>query len=227
MSGMTKKIQKLFYTGEQFLDNAEADPEASDLLATRGIDAAVLAQGRTLYDAAKLAVAQCEAAFATQLQATDDFKKAFDASWAETQDLARILAEACRGQIEPLTLLGLHKRRDASTGESELAWPRAKALLSYMPWARNLYARLALVEMAATAARFGYTAEDLAAMAARVETVSELDDAQERAKAHARQATLDRDEAVAAFKAWLDQQVVVARVAFKGRKRLLQLLGLR
>jgi hypothetical protein len=64
-------------------------------------------------------------------------------------------------------------------------------------------------------------------MAARVEQVSDLDDAQERAKAWARQSTVERDQAVAAFKTWLDQQIVVARVALKGKKRLLELLGLR
>jgi hypothetical protein len=33
MAGRTKKIEKLFYAGEQFLDNAASDPEASALLA--------------------------------------------------------------------------------------------------------------------------------------------------------------------------------------------------
>jgi len=33
MAGMTKQIGKLFYAGEQFLDNAAADPEAHVLLA--------------------------------------------------------------------------------------------------------------------------------------------------------------------------------------------------
>jgi len=227
MAGMTKKIGKLFYAGEQFLDNAAADPEASALLATRGIDADVLAEGQALYDDAKSAVAASAAGYAAQLQATDDYLEAFDASWEETQDLARILAEVYQGQTEALVLLGLHKRRDESTGESEIAWPRAKSLITYLPWARNLYARLAEPEFAETVARFGYPAEEIATMAGRVETVSDLDDAQERAKAHARQSTVERDAAVAAFKAWLDQQTVVARVAFRGKKRLLQLLGLR
>ncbi len=43
----------------------------------------------------------------------------------------------------------------------------------------------------------------------------------------AQQSSVDRDEAVEAFKKWLDQQVIVARVALKGKKRLLALLGLR
>ena len=228
MAGMTKEIEKLFYKGEQFLDNAAADPQASTLLAERGIDAAVLTQGRSLYDAARDAVAQNAADFAAQLQATDDFQAAYDASWAETQDLARVLAAAYEGQIEELALLGLHKRRDESTGESEIAWPRVKTLAPYLAWARNLYAVLAGdTGLAATAAQFGYADTALAEMAARVETVSDLDDAQERAKAHTGQSTVARDEAVAAFKDWLDQHVVVARVALRGQTRLLELLGLR
>ena len=227
MAGMTKKLKKLFYAGERFLDNAAADPEACTLLARRGVDDAALTGGRTLYDTIKAAVAQNEAHFATQLQATDDYLLAFDASWDETQDLARILAEVYQGQSEALVLLGLHQRRDKSTGESEIAWPRAKALITYLTWARNLYARLAEGKFAETVARFGYPAEEIATMAGRVEMVSDLDDAQERAKAHMRQSTLERDEAAAAFKAWLDQQTVVARVALKGKKRLLELLGLR
>ncbi len=227
MAGMTKRIEKLFYAGEQFLDNAAGDPEASALLAALGIDAAALTQGRALYDAAKAAVAQSEADFATQLQATDDFKKAFDVSWVETQDLARILVSLFSSQIEALTLLGLHKRRDASTGESEIAWPQDKNLPHYLAWARNLYARLSNAALATAVGRLGYTAESLAAQAARVEEVSDLDDAQERAKAHARQSVQERDQAVGVFKAWLDGQVVAARVALKGKKRLLELLGLR
>ncbi len=227
MSGMTKELQKLFYKGEQFLDNAAADPEAASLLAERGIDAAALSEGRGLYDAAKAAVAQGEGNFATQLQATDDFKAALDASWKETQDVARILASAYEGQTEQLALLGLHKRRDESTGESEVAWPRVKTLPTYLPWARNLSARITTGDLAATAARFGYDAETVAAIAARVEAVSDLDDAQERAKAHARQSTEDRNAAAEAFKGWLKQQTVVARVALRGKKRLLELLGLR
>ncbi len=227
MTGLNKAIQKLFYAGEQFLDNAANDPEASVLLARRGLDAAELAEGRTLYEAAREAVARNEANFAAQLQATDDLNQAFATSWAETQDLARLLATAYQGQIEALTLLGLHKRRDASTGESEIAWPKDKTLPSFLPWARNLYARLTEADMAATAARFGYTPEDLAAQAARVEQVSDLDDAQERLKAHTRQSTLERDQAVTAFQVWLSQQITIARVALKGKRRLLELLGLR
>jgi hypothetical protein len=227
MPGITKEIQKLFYTGEQFMDNTAADPEASALLRERGIDDVVLAEGRALYEAARAATAANEASFAAQLQATDDLKQVFEASWAETQDLAHILATVFEGQIAALTLLGLHKRRDASTGASEIAWPQNKSLPFYLAWARNLYARLAEVDLGAGIAPFGYSAEVLADMAARVEQVSDLDNAQERAKAWARQSTVERDEAVAAFKAWLDQQIVIARVALKGKKRLLELLGLR
>lgn len=227
MPGRTKKIEKLFGDGEQFMDNAANDPEASVLLARRGLDAAELSIGRTLYDAAKAAVAQSEANFAAQLQATQDFEAAFDASWIETQDLARILASLFSDQIEALTLLGLHKRRNASTGASEIARPRNKTWPHYLAWARNLYARLSDPNLAAAVSRLGYTAEALAAQAARLETANELNNAQERAKAHARQSTLERNEAVAAFKVWLDGQIIVARVALKGRKRLLELLGLR
>ncbi len=227
MPGITKEIQKLFYTGEQFMDNTVADAEASALLAARGINAAALAEGRALYEAARAATAANEASFAAQLQATDDFKRVLGASWAETQDLARILATVFEGQIAALTLLGLHKRRDASTGESEIAWPQTKSLPFFLAWARNIYARLAEVDLGTVIAPFGYSAEALADMAARVEQVSDLDDAQERAKAHARQSTVERDQATAAFKTWLDQQIVVARVALKGKKRLLELLGLR
>ena len=227
MPRTTKAIEKLFYTGEQFLDNAAQDSEARTLLAARGIDAAVLTPGRALYDAAKTAVAQGEADFAAQLQATDDFKVALALSWTEIQDLARVLAAAYAGQTEPLARLGLHQRRDKSTGESEIAWPLDKTLPHYLAWARNLTARLTEPDLAATAARFGYTAEAITAMAARLETVSDRDDTQERIKAPARQSTQARGQAVAVFKTWLDQQFVAARVALRGQTRLLELLSLR
>jgi len=227
MPGMTKELQTLFYAGRQFMDNAAADPEASALLSARGIDAAKLQGGETLYGSAIAAVADNGTAFATQIQATDDFNLAFDASWEETQDLARILASAYEGQSEELVLLGLHQRRDSSTGASEIAWPQSKALPAYLPWARNFYARLAEGAFVEMAAAFGYPAEEIAAMSGRVEEVGNLDNAQERAKAHTRQSTEDRDREAAAFKAWFGRQKIVARVALKNKKRLLELLGLR
>ena len=53
-----------------------------------------------------------QAAFAAQLGATDACNAAFDEAW----DLAHFCAVLLEGRMETLALLGLHKRRDESTG---------------------------------------------------------------------------------------------------------------
>ena len=226
MAGSSKEIIKLLQSGELFINNA-SKPEVQLLLAQQGIDNGRLAEGDGLLVAAKTAVQISHETFAQQLQATDTLKAALDVSWAESNDLAKVMAAILKGQTESLALLGLHKRRDETTGESELAWPKRKALAFYVDWARNLYFEIQKAPLDATAAARGYSAARLAAMADRVEEVSKANEGQELAKARAAQATVDRDTAVAAFKAWYDPQKLQAKIALKEHPRLLILLGLK
>ncbi len=132
------------------------------------------------------------------------------------------------GQTESLVLMGLHKKRDASTGKSEVAWPRQRNLVDFLPWARALYTTAQEnAEVAATLADFGYAAERVSAEAAAVPALAQADSEQEIAKAEMQQSTVERDEAEQVLKAWLRKAETVAKLALKDKRQLLELMGLR
>jgi hypothetical protein len=225
---MTKELAGVLHHAAELITNGQAHAEVAAAMAAYGYDAPRWAAGQALLTAAQDQVRASETALAAQLGATDAFNAAFDTAWEQAQALARLCAELFKGQTEALRLLGLHKRRDAATGESEIAWPRKRNLVHFLAWARNLYA-VAQAHNAVTArlADFGYPAARLAAEAAAVETMAQADSAQEIAKAQAQQRTVDRDEAVEALRAWVRQAETVAKLALQGRRQLLELVGLR
>lgn len=229
MPGITKKTERMLQHGQQLISNGQSDPKVAAAMASYGYDAARWAEGQTRLGTASEKIEANGNAFAAQLGATDAFNAAFDLAWDQSQELARLCARLFDGQTELLALLGLHERRDSSTGESELAWPsRNRQLATFLAWAQNLYAVVqSNPTVAALLATYGYPAERLSQEAAAVAAVVQADNAQEIAKAQTQQSTVERDEAVAAFKEWLDMTEAVAKMALKGERQLLEMLGLR
>jgi hypothetical protein len=225
---MTQELERLLHLAETFATNGQTNPEVATAMAAYGYDADRWAEGQTYLETARDKVRVNEAAFAAQLGATDAFKTAFDAAWDQTHALAHLCAALFAGQTETLRLLGLHQRRDGTSGESELAWPQTRRLAHFLAWARNLYAvAQSNSQVAALLAEYGYPADRLAAEAADVEAVAQADSAQEIAKAQVQQSTVERDETVDALRAWLDKAETVARLALKDKCQLLELMGLR
>jgi len=228
MPGITKKTERMLQHGQQLISNGQSNPKVAAAMASYGYDAARWAEGQTRLDTASEKIEANGNAFAAQLGATDAFNAAFDVGWEQAQELARLCARLFAGQTELLALLGLHERRDPSTGESELAWPTKRNLAHYIAWAQNLYTvAQSNPTVAAMLAGYGYPAERLSQEAAAVAAVVQADNAQEIAKAQTQQSTVERDEAVAAFKEWLDMTEAVAKMALKGERQLLEMLGLR
>ncbi|MCP4603512.1 MAG: hypothetical protein GY847_23840 [Proteobacteria bacterium] len=225
---MTKKLGSLLRRAEEFITNGQSNAQVAEKMAAYGYDAARWAEGQALLDTAKEQVRANEAAFAAQLGKTDTFSAAFDEAWDQSQSLARLCAELFKGQTEILRLLGLHQKRDASTGESEIAWPRKRNLDHFLAWARNIYAvAQENAEVVATLGDYGYAAERLSEEAAEVEAVAQADSEQEIAKAEAQQSTVERDEAVEALGVWMRKAQTVAKLALKDKRQLLELMGLR
>ena len=228
MPGMTKALEGLLHRTEAFITNGQANDKVAAAMAEYGYDADRWAEGQALLDEAHAQVRANEEAFAAQLGKTDVFNAAFDEAWDQTQSLAHLCAVLFEGQTETLRLLGLHKRRDETTGESEIAWPQDRALTHFLPWARNLYAKAEDNEEVSTLlADFGYPAERLSEEGAKVEAMAQADSEQEIAKAEAQQSTVARDEAVDALRAWLRKAETVAKIALDDQRQLLELMGLR
>lgn len=228
MPGMTKALERFLHRAEEFIANGQANDAVAAAMAQYGYDADRWAGGQALLDEAHAQVRANEAAFAAQLGKTDAFNAAFDEAWDQTQSLAHLCAALFEGQTETLRLLGLHQRRNETTGESEIAWPQNRGLLHFLPWARNLYAQAQdNAEVAALLADFGYPVERLGEEAAEVEAVAQADGEQEIAKAEAQQSTVVRDEAVDALRTWLRKAETVAKIALQDQRQLLELMGLR
>ncbi len=229
MPGMTKKLEKLLHQTDQMISNSQTHPEVAAAMAKYGYDADRWAEGQALLDAVRDKVQANEAAFAAQLGATDTFNDAFEEVWDQTQSLAHLSATLFEGETETLRLLGLHKRRDESTGESELAWPqKSRSLSAFVPWANNLYlVAQGNSNIAEMLADFGYPAGRLSEESAEIQAMTQADNAQEIAKAEAQQSTVERDEAVATLQVWLRRTEKVAKLALKDKRQLLELMGLR
>jgi len=229
MPGMTKALERTMGRAERFLVQAQANQEILVVMEPYGYDAGRWAEGEALLSQLKEKVSANESAFAKQLGATDAFNLIFDEVWDQAQSLARLCATLFEGDTETLALLGLHKRRDEETGESEIAWPRRKgALYHFVSWARHLYSAAQENEsIAIVLADFGYPADRLAQEAAEVEAMMETDSQQEQAKALAQMSTEERDLAADALRTWLRRAEMVARMTLKGQRQLLELLGLR
>ena len=74
-------------------------------------------------------------------------------------------------------------------------------------------------------ADFGYDADRLAAERAKIEAFDTANQAQEMAKGAAQQATQDQDAALAKMNEWVAQYLKIAKVALRGKKQLLEKIG--
>ena len=228
MAGMTKSLKQLLYKTEQMISNGQSHPDVSAAMAVYGYDAIRWGEGQALVEAARNEAQANAEAHAAQLGATDTFYTLYDEVWDQSQDLARLCANLFEGDIETLSLLGLHKRRDKTTGVSELAWPTDRGLAEFLPWASNLYkTAVSNSTVSAQLATFGYPATRLNEEAAELASLTQVDNAQEIAKAESQHSIIARDNAVDALQAWSRQAEMVAKMALKDNRQLLELMGLR
>jgi hypothetical protein len=193
---MTKDLERLPHRAEEFITNGQANSGVA-AMTEYGYDTDHWAEGQDFLDEAYAQVWANEVAFAAHLGKTDVYNAAFDEAWDQTQSRAHLCAVRFEGQTEALRLLGLHKRRDQTTGKSKIAWPKNRGLTHFLPWAHNLYTKAQDNEEASTRLTdFGYPVERLSEEAVAVEAVAQADSEQKITKAEAQQSTVARDEAV-------------------------------
>lgn len=195
-------------------ENAQADPELQAGLAARGYEAAQLAEGAALYEAAQAAQDDYAREYAEQYDATDaltEARAAADEVYPDHVELARIAFKRDRAARQALALDGRRRRTTAG-------WLR-QAQQFYT----NALADDALQE---GLARFKVTPEELAEGRDLVAAVGTADSDQEREKGEAQKAREDRDEALDALDDWMDDFRDVARVAFRDDPQQLEKLGI-
>ena len=74
-------------------------------------------------------------------------------------------------------------------------------------------------------AEFGYDAERIAAERAKIEAFDTANQAQEMAKGASQQAAQDQEAALAKMNEWVAQYLKIAKVALRGKKQLLEKIG--
>lgn len=74
-------------------------------------------------------------------------------------------------------------------------------------------------------AEFGYAGEMIASERAKITAFDQANQAQEAAKGAAQQATQDQDAALAMMNDWVAQYLKIAKVALRGKKQLLEKIG--
>jgi len=212
MSTISTSLSDFFAEATTLLANAQEHPEISAALDAFGYDAAALAEGQALLDAARGLYDSQIKEYGEQHAATQalvDATKAADKPYAAHRRLAKI---AFKSDPQRKTDLHLNERK-----------PEA-----FNPWyeqARHFYtALLADTEAQTQLARYKITAEDLSAAQAQVEQVSTLKNTQEQEKGEAQEATKKRDSAIEALDDWLGDFRVVARIALEDTPQLIEAL---
>jgi hypothetical protein len=212
-SNQDQRIANRIAAARQMLTLAQSDSELAALLAGRGYDAARLAEGLALQNAAQIAFTGRQRAVADQTAATAALAAA-DAAARRAYNDFRITARAIFPAPAASQALGL-----AGAASDDLQKFLTAARASYDV---ALHTAAYLTELA----RFGYPQATLQAARSLLDDLAAADAAQEGAKATAMQATRLRDEAVAALDAWLRRFRTVAKIATRGRPDLAQKLGL-
>ena len=186
--------------------NSLADPEIKAAVAQFGYTTAKLNKGKALYDAALAAVNAQKSGKGAQKDTTAQLKAAL----TDARDAYQALAKVARATLskEEQAKLGLGKE------------PRGTA--AFIAAGYTLFDNAGDI---AALADFGYDAERLAAERAKIEAYDQANQTQEMAKGAAQQATQDQDAALAALSDWVAQYIKIAKVALRGKKQLLEKIG--
>jgi predicted pyridoxine 5'-phosphate oxidase superfamily flavin-nucleotide-binding protein len=189
------------------ITNSLADPEIKAAVAQFGYTTAKLNAGKALYDAALTAVNAQKSGKGDQKTATADLK----AAEKDARDAYQAAAKVARATLDKdgLAKLGL-------TGKE----PRGTAGF--------IQAGYTLFDNAADSgllADFGYDEARIAAERAKIEAFDKANNAQEMAKGAAQQASQEQEAALKAMNDWVAQYLKIAKVALRGKKQLLEKIG--
>lgn len=205
-----QSIAQQLTSAHLLIQNSITDEEISTLVSAFGYTIANLNNGLELHGEAVAAVEAQQNKAGAQRTATQQF----DEAWKTARDAYQALAKVARAvyQQDPaqLTALGL-------TG----AMPNDTA--GFLSAAYTLFDNAVSLVLLA---QFGYDEEKMGTELAKIAALDTANQAQELAKGAAQQATLEQDAALEALNEWAAQYRKIAKVALRGKKQLLEKLGI-
>jgi len=192
----------------------QANAELGALLAPRGYDAAAIAAGVGLCDAAQTGFNVRQEAQAGQLQASVAMQSALKAARAGFDDFRKIARAIFKTDPAAQSALGATGRLPDDREKFQTAAAAAYAVaLGHDAYLTALGKR-------------GFGQAALAAEQVKLAALTQANAANETAQAAARRATIERDAAAKSLDGWWAEFRVVARIAFKDRPDLAGALGL-
>lgn len=187
--------------------NSLTDAEIKTAVAQYGYTTTKLNAGKALYDKALNTVNAQKSGRGDQKAATADLK----VKEKDARDAYQAAAKVARATLsnEDLTTLGLMRKEPRDTA-------------GFIAAAYTLFDN---AESSGLLADFGYDEERITAERAKIEALDTANQAQEMAKGASQQATQDQEAALKAMNDWLAQYLKIAKVALRGKKQLLEKIG--
>ncbi|WP_309710041.1 hypothetical protein [Armatimonas sp.] len=196
------------------LVNLDNDAELQSLVAPFGIDTAFRAAGVSALTDTQAKIATEQDTDGAQLAATALVVTLKDEVTKHYTGLSELARAVFRGQTGKLTQLGIVGR--APTKVADLL-ERGNKLFTTV---QNHE------ELAAGFLKVGQTSEKLSVIEARFGVLAAAAAEQERAKGASQQATAESRAAINALRVWWGNLKRIARVALRGKKQLLEKLGI-
>ena len=191
------------------ISNTQSDPVIQSMVKNYGYTAEKLSAGKALYDAALAAVNAQKAASGEQQMATRELDLVKTTANDAYQALAKVARAIFANDNSRLVALGL-------TG------PTPKDTAGFI---RKAYTLFDNARQVTDLAEYGYDASRLESERAKVTAYEQANNRQEAAKGSAQQATRDQETAIGYLNDWTAQYIKVARVALRGKKQLLEKIG--
>jgi len=204
---------QLLTLGTRILDNAQAPP-IQEAMAGVGYDEAAFQRGRALRDAFAAAVQARQSEFGEQITATEALSDAWDAFHNQTY-------------MPHVTIARIVFDRDGTIQRLGIDGDRPDAFDAYLQEARRFYDTIAGdASLQRALAERGVDEATVSTARADLDELEALDQAQEREKAEAQQATRTRNTARRPFADWMADFQKFAQVALADQPDLLEQLGL-
>jgi hypothetical protein len=213
MSYSNLSIDGKLAASQQAIANAASNAEIGALLAGFGYDAARIAEGQALYDAAQAAQVAQKQEYGEQYAASQAFESAWKTANQTYMQLVKVARVAFSSDPNAFTALGIAGRRKPT-------YP------GWLEQAQQFYlAALANADFQTGLARFGVSPQKLQDGKALVDAVVAAKQAQGTETAEAQAATQARDAALEALDAWMSDFIAIAKIALEGTQ-LSEALGI-
>ena len=202
-------IAEQLNTAQLAISNSLADPEIQALVAQFGYTAIKLGDGRDLYDNALVAVNNQKAAAGNQQEATQTLAQTEKSARDAYQALAKVARAVFAKDKAQLETLGLNGSEPNSTA-------------GFIAAAYTLFDN---AQSLTALANYGYDTNKLQGERDQITAFDTANQQQEAAKGAAQQATREQDTALQALNEWTAQYLKIAKVALRGKKQLLEKIG--